>query len=144
MNLSASTVCLELMVTLPASSCSAPPKDHKRARMAMLVSSSCERPMPQGWPFLSLILLAPARRSSHVSGPFGYPASVHQSLCQLPGSGAYESEKAKYFFVFGLKVDLCARSIFLPCFFSTSWYTWVMSSTCGSNAAGGDRNMKRS
>ena len=83
----ASIVCFELIVTLPASSCSAPPKDQSRARIAMLVSSSCERPMPHGWPFVSRIFLAPLRRSSYVSGPFGNPASVHQSLCQLPGSG---------------------------------------------------------
>src|SRR5579864_6916743 len=44
----ASTVCLELIVTLPCSSCSDPPKDQRMARMAMLVSSSCASPNPQG------------------------------------------------------------------------------------------------
>src|SRR6185503_1282789 len=77
-NLSASTVCLELMTTLPASSCSAPPNDHSSARSAMLVSSSCENPRPHGWPFFSRIFLAPTRRSSQVSGPLGNPASAHQ------------------------------------------------------------------
>src|SRR5947208_8900413 len=102
MNFRASMVCLELIVTLPASSCSAPPKDQSRARMAMLVSSSCPRPTPQGWPDLSRIFFAPLSRSSQVSGPLGYPASVHQSLCQLPGSGVYASETAKYFLDLGL------------------------------------------
>src|SRR5260370_12464467 len=64
MYLSASTVFLELMATLPCSSCSAPPNDHNMARMAMLVLSSCANPRPQGWPDLSRIFLAPARRSS--------------------------------------------------------------------------------
>src|SRR6185437_2934277 len=88
MNFNASTVFLELMVTLPASSCSAPPNDHNRARMAMLVSSSCPNPSPQGLPILSLIILAPLRRSSYVSGPFGKPTCDHRSLRQFPGSGA--------------------------------------------------------
>src|SRR6266566_421542 len=83
MNFRASMVSLELMVTLPISSCSAPPKDQRRARMAMLVSSSWESPRPQGWPDLSRILLAPTRRSSQVSGPLGKPASVHQLVCQV-------------------------------------------------------------
>src|ERR1700739_3264879 len=87
MYLSASIVCGELMVTFPTSSCSAPPKDHSKARMAMLVSSSCDSPKPHGCPLLSRIFLAPTRSSSQVSGPLGKPASVHQSLCQLPGSG---------------------------------------------------------
>src|SRR5262249_5090995 len=121
MNLSDSIVALELRVTLPASSCSAPPNDHSSARIAMLVSSCCDRPIPHGLPALSRIFLQPARRSSHVSGPLGKPASVHRSLCQLPGSGTYESENAKYFLVFGLYVDRWARSIFLPCLRSTSW-----------------------
>src|SRR5512135_1116480 len=132
----ASMVFFELIVTLPASSCSAPPNDQSRARRAMLESSSCDRPMPHGWPVFSRIFVAPLRRSSYVSGPLGKPASAHQSLCQLPGSGEYASEKAKYFFVFGLYVDLWARSIFFPCFFSTSWYTCDMSMTCFSYAAG--------
>src|SRR5215813_1590264 len=69
MYFSASMVSLELMVTLPASSCSAPPYDQRRARSAMLVSSSCERPRPQGWPDLSRIAFEPLRRSSQLSGP---------------------------------------------------------------------------
>src|SRR5690349_3639134 len=77
---SASIVSLELMTTLPSASCSAPPNDHSSARSAMLVSSSCDRPSPHGWPFLSRIFLAPLRRSSQVSGPLGKPASAHQSL----------------------------------------------------------------
>src|SRR6202043_2689811 len=113
-------VSFELIVTLPASSCSAPPNDQRIARMAMLVCSSCASPTPQGCPLLSRIFFPPTRKSSYVSGPLGYPASVHQSLCQFPGSGVYASEKAKYLFVFGLYVDLCASSIFFPCFFSTS------------------------
>src|SRR5512141_2074427 len=64
MYLSASMVALELMVTLPCSSCSAPPNDHNRARIAMLVSSSCDSPSPHGLPRLSRIFFAPARRSS--------------------------------------------------------------------------------
>src|SRR5581483_5037251 len=71
MYFNASTVALELMVTLPCSSCSEPPNDHNKARIAMLVSNSCESPTPHGWPLLSLIFLAPFRRSSQVSGPFG-------------------------------------------------------------------------
>src|SRR5215831_6601805 len=47
-NFRASIVFFELMVTLPASSCSAPPKDHNSARSAILVSSSWENPRPQG------------------------------------------------------------------------------------------------
>src|SRR6185437_351763 len=64
MNFNASIVFLELMVTLPASSCSAPPNDHKRARIAMLVSNSCESPNPHGLPNFALISLAPLRKSS--------------------------------------------------------------------------------
>src|SRR6266568_5781896 len=71
MYFTASSDCLELSVTLPASSCSAPPNDQSSARIAMLLSSSCDRPMPQGCPDLSRIFLQPVRRSSHVSGPWG-------------------------------------------------------------------------
>src|SRR5512143_4029102 len=60
----ASMVALELMVTLPCSSCSDPPNDHNRARSAMLVSSSCDSPIPHGFPRLSLIFFAPVRKSS--------------------------------------------------------------------------------
>src|SRR5262249_49837943 len=94
MNFTASSVFLELMVMLPASSCAAPQKDHSNALMAMLVSSSWLSPSPHGLPNLSLIALAPLRRSSYVSGPFGKPTSFHKSSRQLPGSGAYESENA--------------------------------------------------
>src|ERR1700756_5638635 len=87
MYFNASIVFLELIVTFPASSCSAPPNDQSSARMAILLSSSCESPRPQGWPVASRIFLPPPRSSSQVSGPFGKPASAHQSLCQLPGSG---------------------------------------------------------
>src|ERR1700756_5066835 len=90
----ASMVFLELMVTLPASSCSAPPNDHSRARMAMLVSSSCDNPRPHGLPNFSLMALAPLRKSSYVSGPLGKPTCDHKSSRQFPGSGAYESENA--------------------------------------------------
>src|SRR5260370_25754262 len=71
MNLTASTVFLELIVTTPASFCSAAPKLHIRERIAMLVSSSCDRPMPHGLPSLSLIALAPLYSWSQVSGPLG-------------------------------------------------------------------------
>src|SRR3984893_1015999 len=40
MNLTASTVFLELITTTPASFCSAPPKLHRQARSALLESSS--------------------------------------------------------------------------------------------------------
>ncbi len=80
MNLTASSVCLELIVTAPFSSCSAPPYDQRSARTAMLVSSSCESPMPTGFPNWSLIFLPPARRSSHVSGPFGKPTFSQRSF----------------------------------------------------------------
>src|SRR5215467_6902895 len=85
----ASIVFFDLMVTLPARSCSAPPKDHSKARMAMLVSSSWASPIPHGGPLLSALRIfrAPLSKSSYVSGPLGRPASAHQSLCQLPGSG---------------------------------------------------------
>ena len=118
MNFSASTVCLELMVTLPASSCSAPPKDHKRARMAMLVSSSCERPMPHGWPFLSLIFLAPARRSSHVSGPFGIACFGPPVFVPVARIGSVRIREGKILFrlrvVSGLvrQIDLLAVLLF--------------------------------
>ena len=48
--------------------------------MAMFVSSSCDRPMPTGLPNWSLIFLPPIRRSSQVSGPFGYPTFSQRSL----------------------------------------------------------------
>src|SRR5688572_19396173 len=105
MNFSASMVCLELITTWPSASCSEAPNDHKRPRNTMLLSSSCDRPTPQGGPDFSRIFFAPMRRSSHVSGPLGKPAAVQWSLCQLPGSGTYESENAKYFLVLGLNVD---------------------------------------
>ena len=79
MNFSASTVCGELITTRPSASCSEAPKDQSRARMAMLVSSSCESPMPIGLPTLSLMAFPPLRRSSQVSGPFGKPTCVQRS-----------------------------------------------------------------
>src|ERR1700688_46228 len=80
MNLTASTVFLELIVTAPASFCSAPPKPHSRERIAMLVSSSCDRPIPHGLPSLSLIALAPLCTSSQLSGPLGKPTWDQRSL----------------------------------------------------------------
>src|SRR5229473_179758 len=68
MNFRASMVSLELMVTLPDSSCSAPPKDQRSARMAMLVSSSWERQT--------------ARMAGLVADFFGADAQL------LPGIGA--------------------------------------------------------
>src|SRR6266540_2758262 len=76
----ASMVFLELSVTCPASSCSAPPKDHRMARTAMLVSFSCERPRPHGLPNFSLIRRPPTRRSLYVSGPCGKPTCDQRSF----------------------------------------------------------------
>src|SRR6266540_4401758 len=46
--LMASIVFFELIATLPLSSWSLAPKDQSTARIAMLVSSSCESPIPTG------------------------------------------------------------------------------------------------
>ena len=54
------------------------------------------------------------------------------------------SEKAKYFFVFGLYVAFSATVFILPRFFETSWTMSAWSITWSSYAAGGERKKKRS
>ena len=76
-SLTASTVAGELMVTWPASSCSAAPKAQRRPRSIMLLSCSGERPKPAVIPRFSRIFRVPSRTSSHVSG--FTPVSAHRS-----------------------------------------------------------------
>src|ERR1043165_7278621 len=84
----ASLAFYELSDGLPCASCNEPPYAQRMERMAMLVPSSCERPMPTGLPCLSLIRLPPTRRSCHESGPFGKPTAAQRAWREVPGAGA--------------------------------------------------------
>src|SRR5215467_5947095 len=101
-NFMASSVCFELRTRFPPSSCSCAPQEYMMVRMAMDVSSSCERPIPSGVPSCCLIFLPALLTSSQVVGPIGNATWENRSCRQLTESGVNEGEKAKYFLVLGL------------------------------------------
>src|SRR5438067_7342390 len=118
MNLTASIVFFESSVGWFASFWMKLPKHIMNAIRAMFESSSCDCPIPIGWP-AAFSFGAAALTWSQVAGDSPTP---FQRLCrQTTGSGTYASETAKYFFVFGLYVDDCAIGRYLPTFASTAW-----------------------
>ena len=84
MNLSASTVCFDLIVSWFSSFWMNEPKHIMKAMFAMFESSSFDMPIPIGWP-IAFSFGAALRTCSHVVG--ASPMPLQRSCRQTTGSG---------------------------------------------------------